>query len=576
MIINGINPDRSRSSKESSEDVKDGPNLLFKQYYEAAIAKVHFLIIEVKSNRRDVMENLKQLSEKYGYEMFVININLKPESEIFKQRLKEIRIYAYEKLNRAYMHTMEYHELPSYIQEVNPIALVPNNLKVVFHMRHLDDYIKLPNFTQTEFCADDFSAIEDMSYEISLMKDIFKVFPSDLYYSNKFESQAIDKVIDLIADKKQAPYTSVVDVHLSKFPSFEPKSVIDYDHKPLKYNDWGMLEVNPMLFIDHKHFHNQYLANAVDDIQMDSILSSAKRYKRERKWVFYKKFEKRSGIIVSEYPNNWERVGPAPKPAQGKRKKVKNAKILKVIALKGVQKGVRKLKIEDQFFDAKTHQDDSTPMEYEDAIEMPYYIDEILRKTSVDRRAYADLSKPALEYIKSIYKRLDYFAEMSTIMHLVAQVDNFKIKFKMLDEESYCYSVTDGLVEMSLNDLTESEILKALGHQFMHCAVHWTYKNSARPYFEKDEDRKEELERIFIELDICENENNKEFKEVLDKYRESSWHTEIAGIFAEYIVDRKVSEMRKVKNLWEFYRRMMDDIQAFDRRFRSGSKLGVL
>ena len=84
------------------------------------------------------------------------------------------------------------------------------------------------------------------------------------------------------------------------------------------------------------------------------------------------------------------------------------------------------------------------------------------------------------------------------------------------------------------------------------------------------------LERIFIELDICENENNKEFKEVLDKYRESSWHTEIAGIFAEYIVDRKVSEMRKVKNLWEFYRRMMDDIQAFDRRFRSGSKLSVL
>ena len=100
-------------------------------------------------------------------------------------------------------------------------------------------------------------------------------------------------------------------------------------------------------------------------------------------------------------------------------------------------------------------------------------------------------------------------------------------------------------------------------------------KNNSKPYAGDDDDRKEELQRVFIGIDIIESERHEDFRKIMDKYCESVWDVEVVGIFGELIVDGRTEELKKVDGLWEFYEKLMKDIENFGRRFRSGTKRGV-
>jgi hypothetical protein len=442
-------------------------------------------------------------------------------------------------------------------------------------MNYIDDFSKNHNFKQPETCEDDYSAVDDAYYDIATVKDIYEYFPKGIQYSVNFEEDVIDKVGDLIVNKTQTPYKSVIDLHLTKFPSCEPTNVIEYDHKPIIVDDSKILEVNPSKILDYSHNRTQYLLSMVGDVDIEAVIEKKKAEIVEQKVNFYKQYEKKMGMKTNVYPQNWEKIDVQRPPLNGKRKKKKTAKIQKILEQKSmttVQKGVKRLKLEEMNSQGEEQTDSS--MDSDDPVPTPYYIDEIMKKTTIDGRVEED-NQEAFDYIRTFYARLDSIPEMSTILHLVAQVDHLKIKFNLGDGEAFCFDTKENLMEIYANNLQEADIMRTLGHQLMHCAAHWTFKNNAKPYAGNDDDRKDELQRIFLGMDIIESENHQDFKKMMNKYCESVWDVEVVGIFGELIVDGRTEELKKVDNLWEFFTKMMKEIENFGKRFISGTKRGV-
>ena len=568
--ISGVKLVRRREDQD-----RDGPNLLFEEFQSAAKSGCKFLVVEIKSHKRTVFETCTHLARTYDYEMYGIDIMVDLESKSYKSKVREIRWYSYETLSNAYVKEMKAYPMPYYVTMLNPIGILPNAYKIPFYMNYIDDFSKNHNYGQPQTCEDDFSAVDDAYYDIATAKDIYDYFPKGIQYSVNLEEDVIDKVGDLIVNKTQTPYKSVIELHLDKFPSCEPSNVIEYHHEPIIVDDGKILEVNPSKVLDYSHNRTQYLLNMVEEVDIDAVIEEMKAEKMEQKVNFYKQYEKKKGMKTCIYPQNWEKIKVERPPLNGKRKKKKTAKIQKLLEQKSmttVQKGVKRLKLEEMNSQGEVQNESS--MDIDDQALTPYYIDEIMKKTIIDGRVEVD-NQEAFDYIRTFYARLDSIPEMSTILHLVAQVDHLRIQFNLADGEAFCFDPKKNLMEIYANDLGEADIMRTLGHQLMHCAAHWTYKNNAKPYEENDDDRKEELQRVFIEMDIIESEKHEDFRKMINKYCESVWDVEVVGIFGELIVDGNTEELKKVDNLWEFFTKMMQDIENFGKRFISGTKRGV-
>ncbi|XP_070493983.1 uncharacterized protein [Chironomus tepperi] len=553
--ISGVKLVRRREDRD-----KDGPMLLFDEFHNAGKSDCKFLIVEIKSHKSSVLETCIHLARTYNYEMYGIDIMVNTESSIYKSKLSELRWYSYETLTSTYVKEMKAYPMPYYVTMLNPLSILPNSDTIPLLMNYIEDFAKAPNYGQPETCEDDYSAVDEAHYEITTAKDIYDYFPEGIRYSVNFEDDVIDKVGDLIVNKTEAPYMSAIDRHLQTFPSIDPKKVIDYEHKTEIIDDETILEVNPSIVIDYNHSRTQYLLSMVDDVDIDAVIEEKKAEKIEKNVKFYQQFED-EGTVISMYPQNWIKIHVQRPPLNGKRKKKKTKKIQKILdqnSIKTVQKGVKKMKIEDddEFVDALMDIDST----------VPYYIDEIIKKTTIDGQIEAD-------YIRTVFTRLNAVPKMSVILDLVAQVDHLRIKFRMTDGNALCFNPTENLIEINVHN--DADILRTLGHQLMHCAVHWTYNNNAKPYSEKNDDRKDELQRIFIGIDIIESEKTENFRKLMSKYCESSWDVEVVGLYGELMVDGRTDELKNVDGLWEFCDKMMMEIENFGNRFNSGSRRGV-
>ncbi|KAL7014917.1 hypothetical protein ACKWTF_016193 [Chironomus riparius] len=568
--INGVKLARRREDQG-----RDGPNLLFEEFENAAKSGCKFLVVEIKSRKRSVFETCIRLAETYEYEMYGIDIIVDVQSKSYKSKAREVGCYSYETMTKAYVKEIKAFPMPRSITMVNPVGIFPNTYKIPLYMNNVDDFSKNHNYGQPKTCEDDFSVVDDATYDISTVKDIYDYFPENIRYSVNFEDDVVDKIGDLIVNKIQAPYKSVIDLHLEKFPSCEPKKVIEYEHKTKWIDDGKILEVNPSKIFDYSHNRTQYLLNMVADIDIDTVIEEKKAKKIDQKLNFYKQFEMTEGMTTSVYPQNWEKINIQRPPLNGKRKKNKTKKILKILDQKSmttVQKGVKRMKLEDPNSQGGDQEDASMNVDIEAAI--PYYIDEIMNKIKIDGKI-EDNNQKAFDYIRTLYVRLNDIPEMSTILQLVAQVDHLKIKFNFCDGKAFCYNPKENLMEINVSNVDEADILRTLGHQLMHCAAHWTFKNNAKPFVEHDDDKKEELQRVFIGIEIIESEKHENFRKMMNKYCESVWDVEVIGIFGELIVDGQTDELKKVDNLWEFYTKMFEAIENFGKRFKSGTKRGV-
>lgn len=563
-VINGINLIPKRNNQDDYD--QSGSELLKKQLDHAIQDGISFIIVEVKTHSRAVYKELLEKADRSGYHLYGIDIFVDTKSEFFKEKVKELQIRHLNDLAESYMYEMRNFPMPRNITMVDPSSIIPNSIKIPFFISNMTPSRIRSAYETPESRYERKPEPTEFKFEAELIRDFMSFFDENLLKSEEFETEVIDIVTDIIMQKK--PKKTVMELHLEKVPSIEipADKVIDYEHEPIVKNNTKIVEFHPIAILEYNHIRGHNLLDMIDDVDLEGALEEKRLEIQAKKVEFYKQFEDPERNEVT-YPSKWIPLEVERQPATGgKRKKKKTQKILGILkeqSVNTVQKGVKKMKI----YEKKDSAD--SDMDYEDAEDqVPYYIYEILAKVSVP-----DEYK---EQVMNIFTKLDQIREMSLALQIAAQVDHLTVKFLTGTGTSSCYNQKLNSIEIYTQDKSENEVAKELAHQLMHCAVYWTFKNGMKPYCLKNDDKKDELQKLLMEIDIRDEEVYKGFRSTLARFSDTQYDEELPGIFGELLVDGAIEGIKKIDSLWKFFEEMMKGIEKFATRFKNPESGGVL
>lgn len=120
---------------------------------------------------------------------------------------------------------------------------------------------------------------------------------------------------------------------IEECPAFEAKKVIQYDHQHKPTFEEQLLEFKIFRIIDYKHQTKQELQDIKRTVDIDKIIEKRKAVAQRKKILEYLRNAERPEDTVSNplYPKNWEIIPRDRPPRRNKRKKIKTAKIRRVL-----------------------------------------------------------------------------------------------------------------------------------------------------------------------------------------------------------------------------------------------------
>lgn len=132
------------------------------------------------------------------------------------------------------------------------------------------------------------------------------------------------------------PLNNDINNEIDDCPTFKPNKVIEYDHLHRQTFDELLLEFKVFRVIDHKHQTTPEIRELLKHVDVDKIIEKRKAVAQRKKILQYLRDAERPEDTVSNpsYPKNWEAIPRDRPPRKNKRKKLKTAKITRILTEK--------------------------------------------------------------------------------------------------------------------------------------------------------------------------------------------------------------------------------------------------
>ncbi|KAG5668430.1 hypothetical protein PVAND_016370 [Polypedilum vanderplanki] len=345
VIING-----AKLSYGGRDDY--GPTHVSEDMQEQISNGISFIIVEFKSSNSSLFYRCIDIARRGHYEMFCIELFIDANMKAVRNRMTDDFLSSqYMKYVREYLSNMDGSSIPNDVTMLDPSDLYDKNFKMLQFIKNYEEKIEKMNYGTTTMCAEDIENVKVYTLELIKSKEFWKMLPNGLIDSVNLENDLSEFLINKMMNSSRKKQKSAIEMHIEHQPIWETKNVIDYNHEHKVTVEEEVHDFKIFKSIDYNHQISSYLAEIVEDVDIDEILETKKQEKFERKKKFYQKFccgEDK----VEIYPSKWTLIDNNRPAVVGKRRKIKNGKILKILAKNStnfIQRGVKRLKIDDTF-----------------------------------------------------------------------------------------------------------------------------------------------------------------------------------------------------------------------------------
>lgn len=538
---------------------------IYEELQDALIAETPFIIVECKFY--NVVTECTNMVLRKHYTVFGIDLFIDTDSQVYYNHSSGMNSSSlFHRKVQEYTDYMEKYPMRDEVTMLDPIELYVADYKIQLFF---NNYKEKMSYEATKFCEDDSNIVRELSKTIVSDSRELANFPAGLATSVNLDEEVSDILAEILNRNHFQAQKSVTELYISALPDLRTSEVINYGHKHKTTFAEEVSEFNLTKVYDYRHRRNLHLLEAVGDVDIDEVIESKKEEAKKKRTEMYIQQGAESCALESNpnYPNNWEVVVEFERetPA-GKRKKKKNAKIERILSetsTREVRKRVKRLKIEDEIH---------AEMEVDGNVKQSVHIQQLLALTTLINVA-DDVKDEYLEYINSFYRRLDQDDGMSSIIKLAVSADFLEINFNFTDSFTVDFCNATKISILTQNK-TEIEIMASIAHDLTHSAMNLLYWNNTKPYRARDDDRKDEIERILFDIEYRDTENHEVIRRCLSSRDESQWSSEIMACVSEIIIlGQKEILAQRYEHLWNFYSRSLTEVEQFLRKFDTCKRL---